>query len=354
MRGWIAVPIVLVAALVILLPLVALTETEAEIGIKEALGMNPRGECEPVTNLASPWREEPGLAYDRDEPRATTIAGQVYLVGGSRGAREISNERVVLISSDDLTRFEPRSGRYEDLAPLPHPVNHAGVTSYRGSLYVLGGYGAHVDRRTYSTFYRYDPDSDRWTRLPDLPQPRAAMAVGVIGHTLIAAGGARNSKRRSDVYGFDFRERRWSRLPNMHSGRGHVGAAVAGGKLYVLGGRTENSLAVATAERYDPAKRRWENLPPLPEPVGGLAAVTVHGEPIAIGGGDDGAGTVSGVVQELEPQDGGWRLLPSLRTPRHGHAAAVAGGRIWVFGGSACAYFAATDRVESLPASDAE
>lgn len=353
MRAWIAAPIALVAALVILLPLIALTETEAEIDLKEALGFNPRGECEPVTNLASPWREEAGLAYDRDEPRAATIDGQIYLVGGSRGVREANDEEIVLISSDDLTRFDPGSGRYEGLAPAPRPINHAGVAAYRGSLYVVGGYGARVDRHTYSTFYRYDPDSDRWSRLPDLPRPRAAMAVGVIGHTLIVAGGARNSRRKPDVYGFDFRSRRWSRLPSMHSSRGHVGATVAGGRLYVLGGRTEASFAVRTAERYDPAGRRWERLPPLPEPVGGLAAVTVDGEPIAIGGGDDAAGTVSGAVQELEP-GGEWRLLPSLRTPRHGQAAATAGGRIWVFGGSACAYFAATDRVESLAEADAE
>jgi streptogramin lyase len=70
---------------------------------------------------------------------------------------------------------------------------------------------------------------------------------------------------------------------------------------------------------------------------------------VAIGGGNDEAGTVTGAVQAFDPKRGEWTRWPDLRTPRHGHGAEVADGRIWVFGGSACAYFNATERVESLP-----
>ena len=131
------------------------------------------------------------------------------------------------------------------------------------------------------------------------------------------AGGARDRVPSADTFAFDFDTNRWSRLASMHSRREHVGEAVADGKLYVLGGRAPKSLAVDTAERFDPATGTWESLPPMPVPSGGLAAVEIDGRVVALGGGNDGNGTVTGAVQEFDPASGEWSLLPGLRTPRH-------------------------------------
>jgi hypothetical protein len=347
MKGWVLVPAALLVLLLIVLPVAGLTDTGVERDVKDALGFDS-GECEPIVNLASPWQEGPSLAASRDEPRVGTIDGKAYLVGGVTEVVNEADERLLLTPSDQLTRFDPATGTYEELAPLPQPLNHVGVVVHGGHLYVLGGYGERVDAETSDRFYRYDPERDSWSRLPDLPLPRAAMAVGTIGETLVMAGGARNRVPTSDAFAYDFESERWSRLPSMHSRREHVGDTVVDGKLYVLGGRAPGSLAVDTAERFDLAKRRWEALPPMPVAAGGLAAVPLGLDVVAIGGGDDEAGTVTGAVQEYEPARREWRELASLRTPRHGHGAAVIGKRIWVFGGSACAYFNATDRVESL------
>ena len=45
----------------------------------------------------------------------------------------------------------------------------------------------------------------------------------------------------------------------MHTRREHVGEAALDGKLYVLGGRAPRSLAVDTAERFDPQHRQLGN-----------------------------------------------------------------------------------------------
>lgn len=348
MRGWLLVPIVAVMAVLVALPAAALTETSLEKDVKEAVGLD-LDECAPKSNLASPWVQGPNLAEPRDEPRAVAIGDDVYLIGGTLGIESIGGERNRLDPSDQLTRFDLRSGRYEELAPMPQALNHVAVTAYRGDVYVGGGYGALVDANTRRSFYRYDPQTDRWSRLPDLPEPRAAGAVGILGNHLIYAGGARDSIAKSDVFAYDFRSRRWSRLPSMHSRREHVGEAVVGGKLYVLGGRGPVSLAVDTAERFNPAGDEWERLSPMPVPSGGLAGVELAGEAVAVGGGNDEAETVTGAVQAFDPETGEWTRLPDLRIARHGHGAAIADGRIWVFGGSECAYFNAIDSVESLP-----
>jgi hypothetical protein len=358
MRNRVFIPIAIVIAVLVVLPLAALTETGVEVGIKEALGFDPEA-CSAPTNLASPWTEGPSLAFDRDEPRAATIGDDAYLVGGATSLLEEVDGELLVDPSDALTRFDPRSGKYTELAPMPRPLNHVGVVAYRSDLYVLGGYGRRVASNTSKDFYRYDLVTDTWSRLPDLPQPRAAMAAGVIGDRLYVAGGARNGVPLDETYAYDFRSGRWTRLANMHSRREHVGEAVLDGKLYVLGGRAPGSLAVNAAERFDPATDGWERLAPMPVPSGGLAAIEEGGKVIAVAGGNDGAGTVTGAVQEFDPASGEWTRLPDLRTARHGHGVALLDDMIWVFGGSDCAYFNATDRVEWLhldrdgqPASD--
>ena len=347
MRRWHLVPLALILLVLIGLPVAALTDTGLEHELREDLGI-ATGECEPMTNPASAWRGDASLPYPLDEPRGAAIDGEVYLVGGITGLQQLPSGRLLLEPSDELTRFDPRTGTFTELAPMPRPANHIGVVGYDHRLYVLGGYGRTLDRRTSDAFYRYDPRTNRWSRMPDLPEPRAAMAVGVIGHELVLAGGAFDNKPQDDAWSFDFRTNRWSRLPEMLSRREHVGSAVVGDDLYVLGGRTPDTLAANTAEAYEAAERRWRRLPPMPVGAGGLQTIATEGDVIAIGGGDDGAGTVTGAVQEWEPDNERWELLPSMRTPRHGHAAAAVGRDIWVFGGSPCAYFNATDSVESL------
>jgi N-acetylneuraminic acid mutarotase len=347
MRGWLAVPVVVLVALLVGLPAVALTETGIEKDVKEAVGIDIEA-CNPSVKLASPWRVGPPLAEPRDEPRAIAVGDYVYLVGGTLGIEEIAEDRYLLDSTDQLTRFDPRTGRYKELAPLPRPLNHVGLTAYRGDVYVGGGYGRLNDGNTNSAFFRYDPQTDRWSRLPDMPAPRAAGAVGVIGDRLIWAGGAKDGVARSEVFAYDFDSKRWSRLPSMPTRREHVGEAVLDGKLYVLGGRAPDSLAVDTAERFDPQTGRWESLPPMLVGSGGLAAVAFDHALATIAGGDDAAETVTGAVQEYDPAKEEWRLLPEVRTPRHGHGAALAGGDVWVFGGSHCAYFNPTDAVEHI------
>lgn len=354
---WIQPVVLLVAMSAVLVGLAATTETSYETRLKAHLGL-PHV-CIPRVHESPGWRQEPGLAFDWDEPRAVTIGDRIYFGGGIKailflkdeGKGAIARERVPIVSLQSFERFDPATGSYKSLAPLPSALNHVGMTTYKGDVYVVGGHGNRLfggDPR--GEFLRYSVSDNRWERLPQLPTPRGALAVGVIGHRLYAAGGMTaglpgHATRRLEIY--DFESGRWSRGPDMPSAREHVGWTVFEGKLYVVGGRDDRTDALPTVERFDPRRGIWERAAPLVVPTGGLGAVVAGGTLFAVGGGNDRAQTVTNAVQRYDAATDSWRLVPRMRTGRHGFGIAAADGRIYTFGGSACALFSPVKTVES-------
>ena len=197
-----------------------------------------------------------GLA--RTEVAAARVGTSIYVVGGFVRAGNATSAAV--------ERYDISGNRWARVRSMPLGLNHPAATAYKGDVYVVGGYTAdNALAGETAAFLRYDPERNRWSRLPDMPTRRAALAVGVIGDRLYAAGGATSAGttfKRLEV--FDFKTRRWSRGPDMQIPREHVAGAVSGGGFYVLGGRPGN---LAVAERYVPARGRWERLPDLGRPA---------------------------------------------------------------------------------------
>jgi N-acetylneuraminic acid mutarotase len=92
------------------------------------------------------------------------INGKIYVVGGRTGPGFLA-ERLDLVEI-----YDPKTRRWTKGAPLP--VRRAGImgATVNGCMFVLGGEGerTHVLGLTPNT-YGYNPRTDRWTKLPDLP-----------------------------------------------------------------------------------------------------------------------------------------------------------------------------------------
>ena len=290
---------------------------------------------------AGSWREEPSDLVARDELRAAVIGQRVYLATGH--GHDATSLRTVTV-------FDVRSRRYVPGPPAPVPLDHAILVSHRGALYLAGGW---EKGRPSKRMWTFSPRTRRWRELASMGVPRAAPAAAVMGDRLYVVGGVSthfeheaNAMRSMDVY--DFRTGRWQPGPAMRTPRHHAGAAAVDGRLYVVGGRTGKLFGLAQLERFDPVQRKWASLTPLPWGVGGLGAVAAGGEVVAISGGNDVEGWVTPGTWGFDPRRGTWRRLPDLRIARHSMAAAVAGDRIYVFGGSQCAGFGRTAAAESL------
>jgi N-acetylneuraminic acid mutarotase len=250
-------------------------------------------------------------------------------------------------STAAVERYDIVRDRWSRVRSAPLGVNHPAAAAYRGALYVLGGYTAKgATAGETNAFLRYDPGRDRWSRMPSAPTARAALAVGVIGNRLYAAGGASGGRPLTRLEIFDFGSRRWSQGPDMAVPREHVGGAVAGGAFYVLGGRPGN---LKVAERYLPGRPRWARVPDMRTGRSGIAAATVAGRVVVFGGEDvaEAGGTIR-PVEEYDPARGRWSSLPGMRTPRHGLGGVALGNRVFALEGGVRPGFSFSRTLEAL------
>jgi N-acetylneuraminic acid mutarotase len=275
----------------------------------------------------------------RTEVAAARVGRFVYVVGGFVRGPDPTTAAV--------ERYDIERDRWRRVKSMPIGLNHPAATAYRGDIYVLGGYSGRGLNDEVSSFFRYDPSTNRWSRLPRAPTKRAALAVGVIGRKLYAAGGANSAQgalKRLEI--FDFKRRRWSRGPDMRTAREHLAGVVADGMFYVLAGRAAGRGNFSVAERYVPSKRRWEQLPDMNKPRGGIAAAAV-GKRVVVFGGEEAAGTIRD-VELYDPRLNRWAPLPDMRTPRHGLGGVSRGRRVYAIEGGPTPGFDFSNAIEAL------
>jgi hypothetical protein len=200
------------------------------------------------------------------------------------------------------------------------------AASSRGTLYVLGGYGAAGPLRTAFAFA-----GGSWSRLPDMPESRAAAGAAVVGRTLYVMGGVTDGGLARSGLAFDLDQRRWSTVEGP-TPREHLGVTAARGAVYAVAGRTAGfDTNLNLVEVYAPARRTWSRLPSVPSRRGGTGATASVGSIVSVGG-EAMAGTIRSVYR-LDLATRRWRRLPDLRTPRHGLGVVGFRGRVYAIAG---------------------
>jgi N-acetylneuraminic acid mutarotase len=259
------------------------------------------------------WHAAAPIPVARTEVAGARVGDEIAVVGGYL-ADGTSTARA--------DAYSPRTNRWRRLPDLPARLNHAAAASWRGRLYVAGGYGA--ERKLFVFAGR------AWRRLRDLPAPRAAAAAAVVGSKLYVVGGVREPgelARRMLV--FDLVRGRWS-YGSGPTPREHLAAASAGGTVYALAGRSAGTN-FDYLEAYRPARRRWLRLPPVPSARGGTGAAVAGTQLVSVGG-EESAGTIAPVfAYDLRRRR--WTRLADMRTPRHGLVVAAWAGRIYAIAG---------------------
>jgi N-acetylneuraminic acid mutarotase len=136
----------------------------------------------PITDIA--WSTVAPQPIGTSEAQAVVVNGTLYSFGG------FDQQTSCCTPTDRAYAYDPAADTWASLAPLPGMpeddgpgtlpggVTHAGVTTDGSVIYFAGGYTANAagTGQIFGTnnVWAYDPASDSYSFLPDLPQPRAA------------------------------------------------------------------------------------------------------------------------------------------------------------------------------------
>lgn len=269
----------------------------------------------------------------RHENAFVKAGDKFYLMGG-RGNRKTN-------------AYDPVLNTWAELTLPPIQIHHFQAVSLGDTVYIAGAYQGDFPNETpVPNIYKYDTISDSWVVGSTIPVARQRGSAGVVtynGKIYMVSGslgghaGTASYLTMFDEY--DPATDTWTTLADVPRGRDHFNAVVSGSKLYVLGGRAGSvSATVAEVDVYDFVAGTWSTLPSptgdVPTPRGGSTAAAV-GTDIFFLGGESGAQTLAhSEVEVLDTNTNTWRTLDALDTGRHGTQAVVDGTKIYIAAGS--------------------
>lgn len=277
--------------------------------------------------------------------------GQLVVGGGFRALGPGPVTRIAdLRPSADVVAMAPDGDGWVALPSLPEARHHPLLAEHRGRLLAVGGFSATPEAvwTMQAQCWVLERGGKVWREGPALPAPQAEVAAGVIEGALIVAGGRTPWDGRNGQYA-DHRDtgaawvlkpgaKRWVPMPPLPTPRNSSAAAVLNGRLHVAGGRVvrDSGLVNLTAhEAWDPARERWVTLAPMPEARGGHAAAVAAGKLWCFGGESFGPeGRAHDEVFAYDPVADRWERAATMPMPLHGLGAVGVDGAIHLLGGA--------------------
>ena len=129
------------------------------------------------------------------------------------------------------------------------PGDHLAAASDQSFLYAVGGREFDSTQNTKAV-QRYDPASDRWARLADLPRPLSGAGAAIIQGQLLVAGGENTTPQAvSTVRAYDLTAptATWNTLPPLTEARHGLAVTAIDNTLYAIGGSTEPGHTASTS-----------------------------------------------------------------------------------------------------------
>lgn len=272
---------------------------------------------------------------------AAVVGDHVYMYGGHAGQPHTYSTDTTLGAFRRLDLTNPTA--WEELPGGPK-LQGLALVAHGGRVYRVGGMqpqnapAEKTDTRSRADCAAYDPATGAWADLEPMPEPRSSHDAAVVGDTLYVFGGWRlNGKDgKSDWHAHGWALDLvapvigWRRVDQPFQRRA-LTVASHGDKVYVIGGLNHKAETELTLNVYDPGADSWAEGPPLPgERTNGFTPAS------AAAGGRLFVAPADGRVYQLADRGDRWVEVGRLRQPRFvARMVAAPDGRLVVIAGAA-------------------
>jgi N-acetylneuraminic acid mutarotase len=282
------------------------------------------------------WSSVASSPAARSEGQSAVVGGKLYVFGGVNTSGPFARSDV----------YDPSSNSWKRIADLPKKLTHAGTAVVDRNVYFAGGYigtkstGWAQDFATRDV-WRYNVDSNSYSSMPQLPSARGGGVLVAVGGKLHFISGADiNRADRTDhwVLDLDNTGAGWKTLAAIPNGKSHLGGVQLNGKIYVVAGQKkydDNAICQSDVHMYDPATNTWTKVASLPRTLSHHGATTfVYNGRIIVAGGETSPGNPTSKVSAYDPAANKWTDLTSLPSSRTSGAAGAINGALYFATGS--------------------
>ncbi len=292
--------------------------------------------CLLTSSLATPvWSDDDwttssaAMPTARKEINNATVAmgDDIYVVGGIASNGQITGA---------LEIYDTATDSWRAAADLPAPVWRSSATAIDGLLYVFGGYRgtAGFPFSPTAASWRYDPSSDQWTAIADMPVARGSLvALALNGRAHVLGGATDTAQALHQVY--DPATDTWTEATPMPAPRSGLTGSVINGEIHLTGGYILNNGVIPQTDLfiYSSASDQWRTAAPLPTGRVGIDAVTFRATLLVFGGAATAA--VPSRTLQYDPALDTWTERADMPQPVSFMGAARVGNRVHVVGGGA-------------------
>jgi hypothetical protein len=206
---------------------------------------------------------------------AATLGDWLYVYGGHVGEKhDHSREHV----RGTFIRQSLQGGPWEALPSGP-ALQSPALVALGGKLYRIGGLSARnspdqtPDLHSVASVDCYNPATERWSSIADLPQPRSSHDAVVVGDRIYVVGGWNHHGDEGEgewldsLLELDLSQTKpgWREVAETPFRRRALALAAIGKKLYVIGGLTPETDFSQRVDVYDLVSKSWSRGPDLPE-----------------------------------------------------------------------------------------
>ncbi len=255
-----------------------------------------------------------------------TVAGDsVYIYGGHKGGAHAYSDKSQAHTLLRLNLKKPEA--WETLVEGP-PLQGLALVAHAGKVYRLGGFtaknkeGEEHDLWSQASAAVFDPGTGNWTDLPPLPEPRSSFDAAVVGDAIYVAGGWQMAGEADSVWhktawklNLKEKQLKWEALPAPPFQRRAVALAAFDGKLFVIGGMDSEGTIYRRTDIFDPATKQWAQGPELPKKEN----MTGFGSAAFATGGALYVSTIDGDLYRLSQDQKAWQHTKQLPTARFFH-----------------------------------
>ncbi|KZN39259.1 hypothetical protein N480_00090 [Pseudoalteromonas luteoviolacea S2607] len=134
------------------------------------------------------WRKAKPAKIVRNSAASAVIGDKIYVIGGRVAGADNANVR-------DVEVYDTKKDTWTQVAPLPVASGGLSASVLDDKIIVSGGEVFGPDNnwragRAFKQVWSYDPSTDIWESLPDMPTPRHGHGMVTLNNTLYIIGGA--------------------------------------------------------------------------------------------------------------------------------------------------------------------